>query len=110
MCLVFSGNYYEIILNSEEWGLVVVSRGSGFYKMLGTVQTAIDAAKNFLNRDQDRLDGRPLWRPGRRPKIWTAKLAGQKFGPPSWPAKNLDRQVGRPKIWTAKLAGQIKDG
>ncbi|RNA07632.1 hypothetical protein BpHYR1_013125 [Brachionus plicatilis] len=31
-------------------------------KMLGTVQTAIDAAKNFLIREQDRIDGRPLWR------------------------------------------------
>ncbi|RNA26779.1 hypothetical protein BpHYR1_015900 [Brachionus plicatilis] len=26
--------------------------------VLGTVQTSIDAAKNFLNRKQDRLDGR----------------------------------------------------
>ncbi|RNA13737.1 hypothetical protein BpHYR1_049160, partial [Brachionus plicatilis] len=26
-------------------------------KMLGTVQTAIDAAKNFFGREQDRLDG-----------------------------------------------------
>ncbi|RNA20343.1 hypothetical protein BpHYR1_011123 [Brachionus plicatilis] len=48
-----------------------------YFLMLGTVQTAIDAAKNCLNREQDRLDGRSLWRPGRRPKIWTAKLAGQ---------------------------------
>ncbi|RNA23319.1 hypothetical protein BpHYR1_016235 [Brachionus plicatilis] len=46
-------------------------------KVLGTVQTAIDGAKKFLNREQDRLDGRPLWMLGRRPKIWTAELAGQ---------------------------------
>ncbi|RNA20517.1 hypothetical protein BpHYR1_034258 [Brachionus plicatilis] len=24
--------------------------------------------------------GRPLWRPDRRPKIWTAELAGQMYG------------------------------
>ncbi|RNA37876.1 hypothetical protein BpHYR1_007214 [Brachionus plicatilis] len=47
-----------------------------FLLVLGTVQTAIDAAKNFLNREQDRLDGRDLY------KFFTADF----IWPPKWPS------------------------
>ncbi|RNA31774.1 hypothetical protein BpHYR1_054488 [Brachionus plicatilis] len=38
---------------------VLITRYFMSNNVLGTVQTAIDAAKNFLNRETDRLDGRP---------------------------------------------------
>ncbi|RNA00987.1 hypothetical protein BpHYR1_033269 [Brachionus plicatilis] len=37
---------------------LIFSSGLGTGNVLGTVQTAIDAAKNFFGREQDRLDGR----------------------------------------------------
>ncbi|RNA44205.1 hypothetical protein BpHYR1_010309 [Brachionus plicatilis] len=75
--------------------MIVLINPSGpcFKLVLGTVQTAIDAAKNFLNREQDRLDGqtggqkfRPLTffgRPTQRSKFLAADLAAKvaAFGP-----------------------------
>ncbi|RNA11935.1 hypothetical protein BpHYR1_032486 [Brachionus plicatilis] len=80
--------------------------------MLGTVQTAIDAAKNFLNHEQDRLDGRLEFRD-------LLKRTSKNFSLNFLPLVLSDRQSGPPfkgwpyiwpYIWPSvfDLAGQLR--